>query len=365
MNKVEISKEIREIALKFIESPEMIDYLREDKLSMYDVIEIILYSRASLQDKLISLKPVYAELAEYNAAQIDVPTANERDAWRRESYREDEVKLDKLIKMVEFAVNEITENTPSGTVFILDGNLCGERDSATDNWDCLPYTILEAAIKGITEQTKKYRIFYGDSGDRDSEDINCRSYFIGKWLPCTGGEMKNVVTWLVSDEGVVWFAEINENFNEDLKQLTEDANYDLGWGDHSITRIGIPFKTGDIVTIDNRPTSPICHAVISSSPEDRWKYDCCGIQAIYFNEDGELYQSSLKHDLLGRGFGFPMFSCMYRLSKFTGKLPEEEAVLMVVSEKLKQNPELANDDEFLKRIIHEWKDMQNGHIQPH
>jgi hypothetical protein len=46
---------------------------------------------------------------------------------------------------------------------------------------------------------------------------------------------------------------------------------------------------------------------------------------------------------------------MYRLAKFTGQLPEEEAILHTVSERLKQNPALAGDDEFLQRVMDEWK----------
>ncbi|SDF11087.1 hypothetical protein [Sporomusa acidovorans] len=150
--------------------------------------------------------------------------------------------------------------------------------------------------------------------------------------------MKNTVTWLVSNEGVVWFADINEDFNDKLKQLTTNVFYCVGWGSHSIELNRVPFKPGDIVTVDNRPNIPVCHAVISNSPDER--YDECGVQAIYFNEDGLLDYSSLKHDLMGRDVCCPLFSCMLRLAKFTGELPEEEAVLHIISQAVKANPAL-------------------------
>ena len=331
---MEVSNKIREIALKFIESPEMVDHLREDKLSINDIIEIILYSRAPLEDKFIALQPVYAELVEYNTAQAAVPITD--DEWRQELYREYEVKLNKVIQIIDFTLKEIAENTPPGTIFLLDGYLLNERDSATYDWDTIPYSTFEAARKGLIEQTEKYRIDY----DEECDEINCKFYTIMKWLPGDHGEMKNVVTWIVSDEGVVWFAELNEDYNDELKQLTAKVFYHVGWIDHSITHISIPFRQGDIVTIDNRPADPVCHAVIASSPDERYE---SGTQAIYLNKHGLLDYSSLKDDLMGRDICYPLFSCMLRLAKFTGELPEDEAVLHIISQAVKANPALGKD----------------------
>ncbi len=246
--------------------------------------------------------------------------------------------------MISFVLNEITENTPPNTVFLLHGYKYDEIDEASYDWHCVPYTNFEAARRGIIEQTRKYIADYGEDDDKTV----CRWYCIGKWLPDGTGEMNNIVSWYMSNAGVVWFADINDDYSDELKQLTDDVYWNLGMIDHSIDGISIPFKEGDIVTIDNRPSLPICHAVISKIL-DR-VYDCCGIQAIYINSDGELDQSALKHDLMGRGIGFPLFSCMYRLSKFTGELPEEETVLDMVGERIKQDPSLADDEGFLHHI---------------
>lgn len=333
---MEISDEIREIALKFIESPEMVDHLREDKLYINDIIEIILYSRAPLEDKFIALQPVYAELVKYNAAQAATPVTNKDNEWHKEYYWEEEVRLNKVIQLIDFALKEIIENTPPGTVFLLDGYLLNIRDSATYDWDSVPYSTFEAARQGLIEQTKKYRIDY----DEDYDEVSCKFYTIMKWLPGDHGEMKNIVTWIVSDEGVVWFAEPNEDYNDDLKSLTKKVFYHVGWIDHSITHISIPFKQGDIVIIDNRPAYPVCHAVIASSPDERYE---SGAQAIYLNKYGLLDYSSLKYDLMGRDICCPLFSCMLRLAKFTGELPAEEAVLHSISKALKANPALGED----------------------
>lgn len=334
MKNMEVSNKIREIALKFIESPEMVGHLRKDKLSIFDIIEIILYSRAPLEDKFIALQPVYVELVEYNAAQAAVPVTEEDNEGHKELYREEEISLNKVIQIINFALKEITENTPIGTIFLLSGYTYGERKGANIHWDAIPFTSYEAAQKYLNEQTQEERTNFGE----DNVYTECKMYTIEKWLPSGNDAMKNTVTWLVSNEGVVWFAELNEDYNDELKQLTAKVFYDVGWGGHSIELNRVPFKPGDIVTIDNRPDSPVCHAVIANSPDER--YNHCGVQAIYFNEDGLLDYSSLNHDL---GGGCPLFSCMLRLAKFTGELPEEEAVLHIISQAVKDNPALGED----------------------
>lgn len=336
MNDMEVSNKIREIALKLIESPEMVDHLREDKLSIDDIIEFILYSRAPFEDKFTALQPVYDELVEYNAAQAAVPVTNEDNEWHKEYYREIEMRLNKVIQIIDFALKEITENTPTGTIFLLSGYTYGERKGANTYWDAIPFTSYEAAQKCLKEQTQEERTNFGE----DNVYTECKMYTIEKWLPAGNNAMKNTVTWLVSNEGVVWFAELNEDYNDELKQLTANVFYQVGWGEHSIELNRVPFKPGDIVTIDNRPDSPVCHAVISSSPDERCE---SGVQAIYFNKNELLDSSSLKYDLMGRDICCPLFSCMLRLAKFTGELPEEEAVLHSISQAVKANPALGED----------------------
>lgn len=337
MKNMEVSNKIREIALKLIESPEMVDHLREDKLSIHCIIEIILYSRAPLEDKCIALQPVYAELVEYNAAQAAVPVTDEDNEWQIEYYREEEIRLNKVIQIIDFALKEITENTPTGTIFLLSGYTYGARKGANIYWDAIPFTSYEAAQKCLNDQTQEERTNFGE----DNVYTECKMYTIEKWLPAGNDAMKNTVTWLVSNEGVVWFADINEDFNDELKQLTANVFYRVGSGEHSIELNRVPFKPGDIVTIDNRPDSPVCHAVIQNSPDER--YDECGVQAIYFNKNGLLDSSSLKYDLMGRDICCPLFSCMLRLAKFIGELPEEEAVLYIISQAVKANPALGED----------------------
>lgn len=365
MERMQIPKELKELALQFIESSEMVEHLRADKVSINDVIEIILYARASLADKLAALRPVHDFLAAYNAAQAALLPAEQDDVWRDEFEHSKEFgfhttwdELDKVMQILEYALQEMTENTPPGTVFLLNGYLFEKRDAASDDWDSIPYSTFEAARKEIIEQAERYRANY----DEEDDEFTCRFYTIMKWLPSDHGKMKHVVTWIVSNEGTVWFVDLNENFNDAVRQMTDRVFYSLGWNEHSITRISVPFEAGDIVTVDNRPSAPVCHAVLSSVPDPNacWRYDCCSIGAIYLDAEGMLNTSALKHDLAFREVFLPLFSCMLRLSKFTGKLPQEEAILHRVSERIKEDPALGMDEAFLQRMMEEWKAESKG-----
>ena len=339
--KQKITKEIIEIALKFFESAEMVEHLRNhfDTYSLiWKVTRIIAGSRASFEDKLDALRVIRDKVAEYenNTGKI---------FQVRVSGRVDIAELDKLINAGEFALNEITENIPVGTVFLLGSYFLNKIDDATFDWDLsVPFMTFESAKNRLLKEIEMY---HKESGDNDAD---WKSYTISKWIPATNGEMLNVLTWHISNEGIIWFADINEKFDERLRQLAYDCEPLSNDSHHELSWLTVPYEPGDIITIDCRPSWEIIHAVIPEIIADG--KDCCGIQAIHFTEDGELFQSALKHDLIIFEKYPPMFTCMYRLEKFTGELPEWEAPLKRVSEMLKADPSLGllnNEGEFLSR----------------
>lgn len=89
----------------------------------------------------------------------------------------------------------------------------------------------------------------------------------------------------------------------------------------------IPFKPGDIVTLDCTPFRPMKQAVLLEV-DNR---DCCGVQMLYSRKsetNGEkIWETgALKHGHGWDGF-FPILSSLYRLSKFEGELTEEELLM--------------------------------------
>jgi len=73
-----IKQEITEIALKFMESPEMIEFIRngEDWLYIDDFMTIIMTSRASLEDKLSAIRLFAEKLRESGNTLFDWTSEN-------------------------------------------------------------------------------------------------------------------------------------------------------------------------------------------------------------------------------------------------------------------------------------------------
>ena len=330
------AKEIRETVLSFIESEEMREHLRGrfSEISLYGVMGIIARSRAAFDDKLAALRLLAVMHDERGAGLDGIIRISDRD--------EDSVdELNRLIAAAEFAQGEITDNNPPGTVYLLGSYLLHEMDNATDDWDMsVPFTTFKAAKKRLLKEAK---IYY----DNCEDEIDWKRYAIAKWVPGTDGEMRNVMEWTLSAEGDIWFADINEDFDERQKRLAEDCELLGAYLFDELGSLSIPFRIGDIVTVDCLPTHMICHAVIADIGEN--ENDCCSVRAVYMTEGGRMEQAVLKHNLFRPHLA--MFPCLYRLAKFTGDLPPWEAPLKKVSEMLKLDPSLGLDDEggFVER----------------
>ena len=101
-----------------------------------------------------------------------------------------------------------------------------------------------------------------------------------------------------------------------------------GYVDSISLHLPVPFKPGDIITLDVRPFAPVNKAVVT---ETDGNFDCCGTQILYPNENGKYSSFALKH---GHGFGekyFPLLSSLYRAEQFDSELTGEKAILKDVS----------------------------------
>lgn len=113
----------------------------------------------------------------------------------------------------------------------------------------------------------------------------------------------------------------------------------------------IPFKVGDIITLDCLPFAPVKHAVIIEITN---AWDCCGVRILYrqkheINGKDEWAAGALKH---GHGWNsyYPLLSPLYRLSSFTGELLPEERLMTEVQKFVRQDSE--NGDK-LEEFVHE------------
>jgi len=94
-----------------------------------------------------------------------------------------------------------------------------------------------------------------------------------------------------------------------------------------------PFTNGDIITVDMRPFVEVFHAVIIDTRDGR---DCCDPTCLYFNKRGEPGFRALKH----LSFRIPNFSPLLRASQYYGDLPEWEAPLKLISERVRADESL-------------------------
>ncbi len=160
----------------------------------------------------------------------------------------------------------------------------------------------------------------------EGEDYTCWTEII-KWVHCFNGEMKAVYSYVFVGNEIYYF-----------KRITDyRCDYFLGYV--SSFNLPIPFKPGDIITLDCLPFRPVKHAVLLEVDNN----DCCGVQMLYCRKneiDGKIMweTGALKH---GDGWGCQqaIISSLYRLSTFEGKLPKEEHLIKNVQRYIYENEE--------------------------
>lgn len=120
-------------------------------------------------------------------------------------------------------------------------------------------------------------------------------------------------------------------FGTEVCYVTHNNSPRWEWPGFSTDRdlnLPVPFHSGDIVTIDCRPFTPVSHAVILEVGDN---YDCCCLQALYHADDGIWDTGAVKHGYILPKHTLTGLSPLYRLSSFYGKLQDEERLLERVS----------------------------------
>ena len=140
---------------------------------------------------------------------------------------------------------------------------------------------------------------------------------VEKWLPDGTGKLKNDLDYTIFGTEVCYVV-YNNSHRWDGPGFSPDRDLNLP----------VPFHSGDIVTIDCRPSAPVSHAVILDVGDNR---DCCCLQALYRNDDGTWDIGAVKHGYVLPNHHLPKISPLYRLASFHGQLPEEERLLERVS----------------------------------
>ena len=148
--------------------------------------------------------------------------------------------------------------------------------------------------------------------DKDEEwDDETKAWsYIEKYVPTKNGKMENTYTYYLIKDKVVYFerGRYGDTFDGYVSSMS--------------LNLPIPFEVGDIVVLNCLPFAPVKVALLTEVENG----DCCGVQMLYNDTDGEWKTGALKH---GHGWGnyYPLLSPLYRLEKLELKARKPSKLL--------------------------------------
>ena len=105
-----------------------------------------------------------------------------------------------------------------------------------------------------------------------------------------------------------------------------------------------------------RPFVDVFHGVITRVNKSN-RHDCCSPTCLYINKKGEIEFRALKHLF----FRIPHFSPLLRVARYYGELPEWEAPLKIIRERIKEDNSLGDRLFDIEREIKKdmtWADIE-------
>ena len=198
----------------------------------------------------------------------------------------------------------------------------------------MPFYSLDAAVRHIGQEM--------DEEERN-EDSLCWTQ-LDKWAPREDGDYRQSYTYYLFGDEAVYF-EINPASRRDCFCGAPNLN------------VPIPFKPGDIVTIDCRPLMPRKPVVLLEVDDY-----CCGVTCLFRREeDGKWEVGNVKHSRCWADVPceYPAISPLYRLATFRGNLKEDERLLEKVSKYIDGDVKKGQDlwenlNQAMNRLDREW-----------
>jgi len=326
-----------EETLNFIESDEMLNYLRSLKKHNSDEP----YLTRSICAEIVSKAPASLERKISVLGLIAKETKRDAHCKRRDP-----------IRLADYARDAITEQQHSQPGDVFQVRELIYHETANFNEYSLFYGF-NAAMKFIKDDI-------ADFGSADSEIHNSANYLIEKYVQGDNGVMINTYHWVVNSSGEIWYC----NYKDENNPVEHDEYFYDYWG---TLNLPIPFKPGDIVTADCRPFAKEKRVLIICIGDN---YDCCSVQCVFIGHDKILHIGALKHNsFFCKNEERSPVSALYRLARYTGELDESEHPLGIISAAIKTNPQLAKDihDCFFDSSLEyvgsydgvKWNDLKN------
>lgn len=287
---------------KFVESEEMLEYLRKQyNDTPLEWCDIIVASRAAIKDKADALM----EIAKFTTPEeFCNPQKMSEDA---------------------LAAIEETQKVPSGSVFML-GEYWRDSDDWNENYgeSQTPYATFDQACKYILDE-------YEDS----SADFEDRSWYsIERWDLNKDEMLAVAVTWYLSTKAVIWGFRYN-----DERKLSGKYRWDSIYEDINAR---VPYAEGEVVLVDMSPFITPFPAVMAEAEHNDYT-DCCMPQIIFINKYGKIDAGALKHI----PYCYPKFSPLLRLKRYDSPLEWKDAPLSIISSIIKKDSPKGG------RLVHE------------
>ena len=295
--------------LNLIESTEYRQWLAEHEniLAPRKYIQIVLASRLDIREKLKALRKMKSFVAE-NGKLSDI-------------YKN---RCDYLERGIELLLEE-SENA----LFLLTEKARCTQEHCDYTFDStLPFRAFREILDHIAKyDTQKYSEY---------ED----SWYVIERYSLSGNTYELDASYTMSDKGTVWNVIYPHEHNILFSKLD----------------LPMPYKEGDILTIDCRPFHELHHAVVVCNIDiNNTSYSS---YCIHYCDDG-MELCSINHFFNDLG----EFSPLLRLEKFTGKLTESEKILEKVSRYIKTNENGSKTIDMLDNISNNYKDFEEKLIK--
>ena len=314
--------------LKYIKSDEYRNWLIEnqDKLFISDYIKLINCAQADFRETLALLKKYKNELMD-------------DDGDPRPSYEAACNSYETGIKLLEEESDEALFQVTSKGRY---NQKCIEY-TVDNTWPCRTFKEVMDYVHGHDDD-------FEDPIDMDTIDEFDDYWYIIERYTLREGKWDLDAWFCMSAKGIVWSVDLWSD--SPVVSGMKHMDYSV---DYAGLKLPMPYKEGDILTVDCRPFHAPYHAVVIWVADSI--YECCSPGCLrYIIErrfDRILAERGIKHYYCG----FEEFSPLINVSIYEGELPEEEKLIGQVSEYIKTHEGVA---EVIDEMHFHLADLEDG-----
>lgn len=276
-----------------ITSSVICDYLKEEHMSVDDIIDVIFYSPVmTLQEKKDAIVSLSAEICDGKS------------------------KLKAKCMEFNLYLTKALELLGDNAVFSLESvsfdSKTGEQESCFEG--------IFATYDDVLDEVNLW----------EDEDY---WFEVKVWDKSCSGKMQEMATYILV-KGRPVYCDLEEVVCQQIEGISEADYYQFSMLSMTDLNIPIPFQPGDIVEVGSAPFTPRFRVLITDIGDN---FDCCCIQGMCISEDGKCNIGAVKHGHVGkyRRDCYIMPSLLYEMTLYEGRLDDNEEVFRDLSYILK------------------------------